>query len=256
MGNGFVEWFARSYKGIIVVLVAIFAAMMVVLAMQSVAASQVSADVTAAPIPTFSSTPTVPTVEVDRDGQAPLNVLFAGDSLTGGLSSSTQENGFKWRMLAEMQKTGPITEFNSALSGGTTLQVFNKYPVPANLDLAVIELGTNDSGNQIPQAQFRDAYSTLLDKVKAESPKVKIVCAGVWEGGGGTPGGSPYDISIRSLCTSAGGVFVPLQSIYTQPDVIGPAGAATWNGVTDDFHPNDRGHELIADALLKHITLK
>lgn len=256
MGNGFVEWFTRSYKGVIVGLVAFGAVVMVVLAFQSVAASEVSADAKAGPIPTFSSTPTLPTVTVDRDGEKPLHVLFAGDSLTGGLYSSEQANAFKWRMLATMQGTGPVDESNSALSGGTTLQVSEKYPVPSGLDLAVVELGTNDQGNQVPMDDFKKAYSELLAKVTASSDHVKIVCAGVWEANGGSESESVYDVQIRSLCGQAGGVFVSLRPIYTKPDVIGPAGTTVWQGAADDFHPNDKGHQLIADALLQRIVIQ
>lgn len=248
MGS-FNSWVIRHYVGVIVGLVAFGAAMMVVLAFQNVAAARPSAAMTAGPIPTFTSTPSLRTVELNDVGDRTRNVLFAGDSLTGGLSSSTQEKGFKWQVLKHLEEAGPVKEYNSALSGGTTLQVSEKYPVPDDLDLAVIELGTNDSGNQIPIAQFRDAYSKLLDKVQVGSPDVQIICAGIWEGAGGTPGGSPYDIAIRSMCAKAGGVFVSLRDAYTNPDTIGPSGKETWNGVTDDFHPNDKGHEMIADAI-------
>ncbi|WIE65967.1 SGNH/GDSL hydrolase family protein [Curtobacterium sp. MCLR17_036] len=255
MGS-FVSWFERSYKGIIVVLVAIMAVMMVVLAMQHVAASKPAAGTVAGPVPTFTSTPSTRTVTVTRDGETPLNVLFAGDSLTGGLYSSTQADAFKWRMLDSMEASGPVKEYNSALSGGTTLQVSDKYPVPSGLDLAVIELGTNDQGNQVPMDEFDDAYSALLQKVTDGSPDVQIVCAGVWEANGGEPGESAYDTSIRRLCAKAGGLFVSLRPIYTENDVIGPVGEPTWQGETDDFHPNDKGHKLIADALLQRIVIQ
>jgi lysophospholipase L1-like esterase len=252
----FIGWFERSYKGIIVVLVAIMAVMLVILAVQHVDASKPAAGTVAAPVPTFTSTPTTQTLTVKRDGDDPLNVLFAGDSLTGGLYSSTQDAAFKWRMLDSLEASGPVKEYNSALSGGTTLQVSDKYPVPSDLDLAVLELGTNDQGNQVPMDEFSDAYAALLAKVTADSPDVKIVCAGVWEANGGEPGESAYDTTIRRLCTDAGGLFVSLRSIYSESDVIGPVGQATWQGETDDFHPNDKGHQLIADALLKRIVIQ
>jgi lysophospholipase L1-like esterase len=255
MGS-FIDWFSRSYKGVIIGLVAFGAVMMVVLALQHVNASRPAEGAVAGPVPTFSSTATFPTVSVKRDGDNSLHVLFAGDSLTGGLYASTQENAFKWRMLASMQQSGSVDESNSALSGGTTLQVSEKYPVPSGLDLAVVELGTNDQGNQVPMDTFTDSYSALLDKIRASSDHVKIVCAGVWEANGGSATESDYDVKIRSLCSQAGGVFVSLRQIYTKPDVIGPVGAKAWLGTADDFHPNDKGHQLIADALLQRIVIQ
>ena len=191
---------------------------------------------------------------VRREGE-PLRTLFAGDSLTGGLSADVETEGFKWLMLNELEKTGPVEEYNSNLSGGTTLQVSERYEVPAGLDLAVVELGTNDLST--PITEFTDAYQSLIDRIVGGSPEVKLVCAGVWEGGGGSPEALQYDQVIRNICTANGGRFVPLRPIYTNfREVIGPVGAPAFGGVADDFHPNSAGHEAIAAALLSVIEAK
>lgn len=241
-------------------LLAIAAASLVVLAHERVNATVPDAGLQAGPIPTYTTAP-VPPLTVKRNSGADLNVLFAGDSLTGGLYASTQGKAFKWLMLDSLNKSGPVQEFNSALVGGTTLQVSEKYAVPANLDLAVIELGTNDQGNQVPMAKFTASYQSLIDRVKAGSPHVTLECAGIWEANGGSPSESAYDVTIRDICEKAGGRFVSLRTIYQEGDTIGPAGEVSFNGTdntgtSDDFHPNDKGHEQIASALLNAISVQ
>lgn len=195
--------------------------------------------------------------EVSRNGGQPLQVLFAGDSLTGGLSARMETEGFKWLMLGALEQSGPVTEHNSNLSGGTTLQVSGNYDVPKNLDLAVIELGTNDRNNSVPMAEFKEAYVSLLDRVVDGSPGVSLVCAGVWEAGGGSPEVTEQDVIIKTECGSRGGTFVSLRPIYFQEEVhIGPAGIPAFGGVADDYHPNSAGHQAIATALLGAFEVK
>lgn len=185
-----------------------------------------------------------------------LRVLFAGDSLTGGLHASTQAKGFKWLMLDAIEKqVGAVDEMSSALSGGTTLEVSAKYEVPTKLDLAVVELGTNDKAKATPIPAFQKAYVDLLNKIKAGSPSVALVCAGVWEDVNGGPDALPYNNVISKECTARGGKFVTLTPIYKDPTTIGPVGVPAYGGVSDDFHPNDTGHRDIADALLAQIKL-
>lgn len=194
------------------------------------------------------------TVEVSpTDGR--LHVLFAGDSLTGGLYASEESKGFKWRMISSLEDAAPVEEYNSAVSGGTTIQVSEWYDVPSGLDLAVVELGTNDIGNRVPLSAFQDAYEDLLSKITSANPGVPVLCAGVWEGNGGGPEGPQYDEIIERACADVGGQFVPLRTLYQDPTTIGPAGLPSYLGESDDFHPNDRGHELIASALLERVQV-
>ena len=205
---------------------------------------------------TQAGTPETPTsVTAKRNTGPSLRTLFAGDSLTGALYASEQVKGFKWLMLDKLEQTGPIEEFNSAISGGTTLDVSAKYEVPAELDLAVVELGTNDLGNATPLSDFSTAYDSLLDRITNGSPGVALVCAGVWEGGGGGPEGPAYDRVVANLCDEHGGVFVSLRKLYQNPATIGPAGVPAFTGNSDMFHPNDAGHRAIADALLERIKV-
>ena len=238
-------------------LLALAVVLLVYLAVARVGSSGPAAGATPRPLPTFGTpAPSSPPAVTAERTDGTLQVLFAGDSLTGGLYASEQSKGFKWLMLDQLAAGGPVEEFNSALSGGTTVQVSEQYPVPSGLDLAVVELGTNDLGNVVPLDEFRTSYAALIEKITAGSPDVALVCAGVWEGNGGGPEGPTYDRVIEQACTDAGGVFVSLRTIYQQSDTIGPVGLPAYLGTSDDFHPNDAGHAAIAAALLERITVQ
>lgn len=211
----------------------------------------VNAKATLPPTATTSPAP----VSVKRTAGQPLRVLFSGDSLTGGLHASSQATAFKWLMLDSIDKSGPVDEFSSAMSGGTTVQVSQQYEVPGGLDLAVVELGTNDKAKATPILEFKAAYIDLLSKIVEKSPNVALVCAGVWEDVNGGPDAAPYNDVISAECTARGGKFVNLTPIYKNPATIGPVGVPAYGGVSDNFHPNDAGHRAIADALLGAMTI-
>lgn len=257
MGNSIRDatWFDHSAKYIALALLAVAVVALVVIAFARTSASGAPDGAAPRPMPTFSQAPDALRTVTVTPTDGTLDVLFAGDSLTGGLYASDQANGFKWRMATVLEQSGPVKEYNSALSGGTTVQVSEEYDVPTGLDLAVVELGTNDLGNQVPLDEFRTVYSELLTKITVSNPGVPVVCAGVWEGNGGGPEGPTYDRVIEQACSDVDGVFVSLRALYQNPDTIGPAGQPAYLGTSDDFHPNDRGHELIAAALLERITL-
>lgn len=250
------SWATRNVKALCL---AAFGIGVLALAVTALNTVQNSAVATTEPRPNAvasRSAEPLPGVAVTRTAGEDMRVLFAGDSLTGGLYASQQSLGFRTLMLNQLQASGGVDAFDSAISGGTTVEVAEKYEVPADLDLAIVELGTNDLGRATELPVFDAAYDELLSRVTTGSPGVALVCAGVWEANGGSDTGSSYDQIIRSSCEDAGGVFVSLRSIYaTSADVIGPAGIPAYTGLSDDFHPNDRGHERIAEALLGRITI-
>lgn len=193
-------------------------------------------------------------VAVNWPAGGPLRALWAGDSLTGGLYASTQQNAYKWLMLAALQQHGRVQEYNTAVTGGTAVEVSKNYQVPSGLNLAVVELGTNDRAVNTPIADFTAAYDSLLTRITSGSPGVALVCAGIWEQKSGQST-SAYNSVIQKTCTARGGQFVTLTPIYDKGDAIGPVGKPAYGGTSDDFHPNDTGHREIAQALLAQLNL-
>ncbi|WP_165839611.1 SGNH/GDSL hydrolase family protein [Rhodococcus sp. Eu-32] len=192
--------------------------------------------------------------QVVRPADRPLRVLFTGDSLTYGLYASTQDKGFRGVMVNELSKQGPVEAAASERSGAGAGVVASIVDVPDNLDLAIVELGTNDVGGQTPIPDFTATYGALLDKIRAKTPGVPLICVGTWGSAGGGFGSDPYNNVIEEQCTQRDGKFVTMYKLYPREDYRGPAGLEKFGGISDDFHPNDEGYRAIADTLLKRIT--
>ncbi|CAM3897472.1 SGNH/GDSL hydrolase family protein [Smaragdicoccus niigatensis] len=183
------------------------------------------------------------------DGRA-LRVLYIGDSLSYGLYASSADKGFRQRMNAEFTKVHSV-DAKAVGAVAYTASTIDLGTIGGNWDLAVVEQGTNDTGRSSLDT-FRNDYAKLLDAVLAHSPLVQLVCLGVWT----EPRFAQYyDRIIESECLSRGGTFRPLSDLFDNPENRGPAGLARFGGTSDNFHPNDLGHERISARLRGAIIL-
>lgn len=189
----------------------------------------------------------------------PLSVFYAADSLSYGLFSTTEAAGYRPIVNAELRKHGEIFEQRATKADDKVLfKAGNVTNIPeSGVDLAILELGTNDLGtNEVGSRtepdQFRKNYEDLISRVQ-RSANVQIICVGVW-GKAGPTISDPYDFAIEKVCTAHGGQYVDLTSTFEKNDTYGPKGAPSWVGApSDGFHPNDKGHRLIADLILERI---
>ena len=184
---------------------------------------------------------------------APTGVLIAGDSLAAGLFASTRAEGFRGLLFDEWS----VDEKDRLTYGFPhgRLSEITQAEVPANVRLAVIEIGTNDFG-KTPRTEFGRTYSGFLQRLVEKSPDVELYCLGLWRStvavhNSSTP--DDYDRLIEMACENVGGTFVPLSPIFDIKNTRGPAGVETETGASDEFHPNDLGHRMIADAVLEAI---
>jgi lysophospholipase L1-like esterase len=190
----------------------------------------------------YSTSPT--SVAFRKATGRPTSVLFTGDSLTGGYFASRVSQSFP-ALISNV--IGPVTQQTAQRANQTLSTVSGITNVPTGLDLAVVELGTND-WNETPLNTFRNQYDALVERIRAASPDAAIVCLGVWRDN--TNG---YDAEIQDSCLAANGIFVPIARLYRPTQNRGPAGVRVERGTSDDFHPNDRGHAVIANAVLAAI---
>lgn len=188
-------------------------------------------------------------VRVQMPADRPLRVFYAADSLGAGFYSTEREGGYRYRINNYLSTFGEVEEFVGTKDAEDPLfQIVTLNGAPEEpMDLAVIELGTNDAG-RTDLAMFESTYRGLLDELRAKAPEVKIICAGAW-GLTGSKGTDPYDKVIDQVCREYQGVYVDLSELYAEPGNIGPEGRPTWVGPADAFHPNDAGHVKIAEIL-------
>ncbi|GLZ51766.1 SGNH/GDSL hydrolase family protein [Actinomycetospora sp. NBRC 106378] len=209
---------------------------------QPCATADVRALLLAALLALLAGCASVPTPTTAADGRLvvpsdrPVALLVAGDSLAAGFTTTDGDRAFV-RIIAT---TLGATVTMPPLRDQPLTTVDRVLDMPGGQDVVLVELGTNDIGRRTPAIDFRARYAALLDRAREGSPAAALVCLGTWAGDGGSSGGADYDTIISSLCAERAGRFVDLGPIYRAPGTRG----------TTDFHPDDDGHRMIADAVL------
>lgn len=148
-------------------------------------------------------------------------MFYAGESLAAGFHASVQANSYRPLMNTALRMSGEVEEIRATKPADAPFfQIGNIEAIPeSGVDLAIIELGTNDAGRtELPV--FRQQYNDVLTRLKAGSPDVHIICAGAW----GFPGKKttvPYDKVINTVCEEHAGRYVGLTATVMTPEAYG-----------------------------------
>ncbi|MDN3016824.1 SGNH/GDSL hydrolase family protein [Paenibacillus sp. BSR1-1] len=202
-----------------------------------------------------------------------LTVLSAGDSLTQGVGDSTKQGGYLPYLDTLLEKEKGIQEvdfYNYGVKGNRTTQLLKRLQSPEmksvlqRADVVVITIGGNDvmkvvrdnlSNLQLSifnkeKESYQKHLTQIFETIVQENPNASIVLVGLY---------NPFskwfpDIeemdTIVSDWNNAGrtvithypnAYFVPIEDVFLNADE---------NLLyTDNFHPNDKGYELIAERL-------
>jgi lysophospholipase L1-like esterase len=195
--------------------------------------------------------------------RSPVDIVIVGDSLSAGEFASDRPltcSALILQGLSRAAEQAPSCRV-VAVPGARVVDLLRRRP-PAAHRVAVIEAGTNDwlgyrpvpPWRETPIAELRDAYARLLRHMTRDA-RPSLVCLGIWsppESGdaGARRRREAYDDAIALECARFGGRFVGLTPIADDPSARGPEGRRTPFGVADAVHANDRGHALIATAVL------
>lgn len=193
------------------------------------------------------------TLEVSLDQNEPLEITYVGDSLAAGLYATTEEDTYRSLTSTTLADGGPYEETGRNLVGGTVKETLDgNSRLPADQDVYIVELGTNDI-NEVDFRRFRAQYDTLLERLRRTSPDAALVCLGTWR----PPSkGANYDLIIRQRCEAYGGVYRRLSDLQGEPKNRGPEGEETFEGTSDTFHPNDVGHAAISERILDAVEVQ
>ncbi|WP_035771094.1 SGNH/GDSL hydrolase family protein [Arthrobacter sp. Br18] len=182
----------------------------------------------------------------------PSAVLLTGDSITEGWHATTEGSSFRGLVEEWLTEGGAESVFGTYQAGYTVQEVAEGFEIPRGMDLAVVELGTNDIGRNNAVDGFGVQYAAYLEDLEEASPGVRLVCLGVWHPASDKT--SAFDAVIESECTTRGGVFHRLSGLFGDAGLRGPEGVPTWVGDSDVFHPNDAGHERIAELVKQLVS--
>jgi acyl-CoA thioesterase-1 len=213
------------------------------------AKSSFSQKATVSALPSASATPTPVTADpLTLPTGRTLQVSIVGDTIATGRFASGPDTRFRSLVLAALGARGQVSADEATRTGTSLLST--AVAVPPNMDLVVLELGTDDM-RAASVSDFGMGYGALVSSVLADSPNAAVVCAGTWSATGGL-----YDAVIQRDCGMAKGRYVSLQALYDTPAYHGRVGVIGYYGVSDGLAPNDAGHRAIAAALLGAVGLK
>jgi acyl-CoA thioesterase-1 len=176
----------------------------------------------------------------------PKTILFFGDSLTAGYGLST-EVAFPALVEKQLNKGGQrVKVINAGLSGETSAGGLSRidWILRQQVDIFVLELGANDGLRGLPVSQTISNLQSIIDKVKARQPNVKIVLAGMMV----PPNmGQQYSNEFRNIYPD----LAKKNKATLIPFILdGVAGEEKLNQ-PDGIHPNVEGHQIIANNLVK-----
>lgn len=192
--------------------------------------------------------------ETETEAENKDVILFFGNSLTAGLGLEPSE-AFPALIQQKLDSLGYDYEVvNAGLSGETTASGKNRidWVLNQNVDIFVLELGANDGLRGIPIKETRQNLQDIIDMVRKENPKTKIVLAGMQI----PPNmGQDYTSKFRSIFPE----LAQKNDIALIPFLLeGVAGDPELNQ-NDGIHPTAEGYEIVADnvwEVLKPIVKK
>jgi len=196
----------------------------------------------------------------------PTSVWIIGDSLTRGLFASREPTAYRNILFNQLRDQFPGQIRQTFWSGVCTLAGMEQQwdAWSGKPQLVFIELGINDLGGnrdcpQIEEQDWRVHYGMMLDRIIAASPNVQIVVGTIpWSGwdieSEGWQKALRYNDWIRSEAEKRNIAVADLwaATLNKRDGVSTPEQASVfppyYHG--DDFHPNDTGHQRLANTFM------
>jgi lysophospholipase L1-like esterase len=179
-------------------------------------------------------------------------VEFVGDSITLGTTSSKNAlTAYGWLvgerlgvrhtqlgygggcLVSAADGCAGIAErfFHTGYAADSALWDFSRYQA----DAVVINLGTNDLSHKVTPADFQDRYVRFLGEVRAAYPHAELIALETF--------------SARYAAQTQAAVDAVRAAGDRRVSYVDTTGWLTAEGRTDSVHPNDAGHQAIADRL-------
>ncbi len=170
------------------------------------------------------------------------SILVFGDSLSDGFMLPRSQ-AYPALLANRLRAAGFDYEvINASASGGTTsggLDRLGKH-LARPIDIFILELGINDAFRGVPVSQIRANLQTIIDRVTAKNPSVRVIIAGMQ-----LPIATD-DAFLRAfgqmyseLATKNNAALIPylLEGVGGNPDL----------NLSDLIHPNAAGHKILAE---------
>jgi acyl-CoA thioesterase I len=169
-------------------------------------------------------------------------ILFLGDSLTIGLGVQ-QEQAYPALIQEKIRADKlPFEVVNAGISGDTSAGGLARldWILQKPIDVLVLALGANDGLRGLPVAQMKSNLQSIIDRVKAKNPAVKIVVVGMLiPPNYGGDYAAQFAAVFPQLAKANNAALVPflLEGVGGHVDLNQP----------DHIHPTAAGHKIVAE---------
>jgi acyl-CoA thioesterase-1 len=180
--------------------------------------------------------------------QNTVTILVVGDSLSAGYGLSPKQ---AWPALVEekLKREGwNVRVQNAGVSGDTTSGGLRRisWVLQDCPDILILELGANDALRGIPLDATRTNLREMISRARKTCPDVKIVLAGMLV----PPNlGPDYTREFREIFPD----LARAEKVDLIPFLLERVAGRPEFNLPDGIHPNARGHEIVADTVLKHL---
>ncbi len=179
-----------------------------------------------------------------RVQQGDVDLIFLGDSITHGWETGGKE---VWERFY-----GSRNAVNLGIGGDQTQHVLwrldNGNIAGISPKLAVIMIGTNNSGGQSPQ-QIAAGIKAIVDKLRTKLPQTKILLLAIF------PRGADNHDALRQVTTKTNHIIARLADgkkvfyLDIGPKFLNADGKLSKQIMPDLLHPNAQGYEIWAEAI-------
>lgn len=185
-------------------------------------------------------------------------ILFLGDSLTSGLFASAENNTFASLVGAKRNALIARVHVTSLVQAAPKWHEISGWQP----SVVVLEIGLNDvSRGQWQRGVWINDYKALVQQIQASGATV-LLCTTFWAGI--MPGHRNYaaydglNADVRTVASETGARLADLWTATLNcEDCVGRAEQwsvfAPYHG--DNFHPSDKGHEVIADTIMRALEV-
>ncbi|KJF20909.1 SGNH/GDSL hydrolase family protein [Rhodococcus sp. AD45-ID] len=196
-----------------------------------------------------------------KDSSTPIRWVFTGDSITQGLAHTNGQRSyvehFAERIRGEMSLFNHIV-INTGVSGNRSSDVRDGFAHRIEIfepSVVLIMLGTNDAlgGGGVDLERFREDLSDIIFRSRAlgavpilqTPPPIDVPNA---------PTRSAlidYVEMTRQVAASTRAIFIDHYEQWFADSPEGPPPSL----LADAFHPNENGHYVLADAVLRELGI-
>ena len=177
-----------------------------------------------------------------RDSARVKTILVFGDSLSDGFRVSRSQ-AYPALLAKKLGAIGlNFDVINASVSGGTTNGGLQRLAaqLTRKIDIFILQLGINDAFRGLSVAQIRDNLQTIIDRVKAKNPEVRVIVVGM----------QLPNYSTDDFVRDYGQMYVDLAAknhAGLVPYLLEGVGGNPELNLPDLIHPNAAGHKILAE---------